>query len=308
MAESKTFIRRAGHAAVVATALVVFAVSGTGCVTNAHYMTENIDLADVTQPGADQAAVSMWVATRGCIDGDTCSGGVRLSTGYVWFFAMEVDVATSADSNDVWGLHGGLAFGGSGQQSSLYADWSGYCPASQGGLALRAGGSPCKTPNSNPTFKPHTVTGLSEQQWYRVTIRKVSCTTSEATDVAGTLTGWQMTVTAQATGLVSDAGTWCIPNASMIAHISLFSELNEPDPCTTDLWGVHMSDPEVHLPSGWLASATAHGHYNGGGTSGDANCANTNLRTAGTHYFIDERGTVRGSNGGLASDGWLWQQ
>lgn len=129
----------------------------------------------------------------------------------------------------------------------------------------------------------------------------------EATDVRGPLTGWRMTVTDGVNGAVSDAGTWCLPNASMIAHVSVFNELNEPNPCDTDFWGVHMRDPQYHDSNGWWSFVTADGRYNGNQSSQDAGCADTNLRTAGRNYFIDERDTARGSNGGLGtSGGRLW--
>ena len=83
-------------------------------------------------------------------------------------------VVRGAGTDEVrWLNQRALRGGGSGGQSRMYLDWSGYCPASVGGAALRDGGSPCANPNSNPTFKPHTVVNLDPTHWYRLTVRKV---------------------------------------------------------------------------------------------------------------------------------------
>jgi hypothetical protein len=128
----------------------------------AHYQTENMDLADITSPNADVALATVTVSTWGCSDADTCPAGQRSSSGYVWFAAVQIDVGMGANDPLTYGLHGGLAVGGSGNQPKLYADWSGYCPSALGGRALRDGGTACASPTSNPTYKPHTVTDLVE--------------------------------------------------------------------------------------------------------------------------------------------------
>lgn len=271
-----------------------------------HYQTENIDLADITTAGVDRVSTSVTVSTWGCSDTDTCPGGVRASGGYVWFAALQLDVGSGPNDPTTYGLHGGIAMGGSGVQAQLYADWSGYCPSQLGGQALRDGGTACSSASSNPTYKPHTVTGLTEGRAYTMTFAKVACSVSEVTDVSGPLTGWKMTVTDTTTNVVSDAGTWCLPNASMIAHASAFSELYEPVACTTDLRSVRFSNLSYRDATGSHAFSSASGHYNGQGTSLDADCANTNLRSPAVGTIVDERMATRGSNGGLPSDGDFW--
>lgn len=271
-----------------------------------HYMTDNIELSDITTANADSTSATVTVRTWGCTDADTCPGGSRTTSGYVWFAAVQVDVGPGADDPFTYGLHGGLAVGGSGGQAQLYADWSGYCPSSLGGRALRSGGTACATPSPNPTHKPHTVTNLVEGRPYRLTFGRVACSVSEVTDVSGPLSGWRMTVADTVTGTTYDAGTWCLPKASMIAHVSAFSELYEPVACTTDLRSVEFADLSYHDPTGTHAFGSAAGRYNGNDTSLDADCANTNLRSPAPGTVVDERMATRGSGGGLLTADQLW--
>lgn len=271
-----------------------------------HYMTEDMDLSDVTTVNADEATATVTVSTWGCTDTDTCPAGQRLTNGYVWFAAVQLDVGTSANGPVTYGLHGGIAMGGSGAQSQLYADWSGYCPSALGGQALRSGGTACSSASTNPTYKPHNVTGLTEGRPYTLSFKKVPCTVSEVTDVSGPLSGWRMTVTDTTTNAIGDAGTWCLPNASMIAHVSVFSELYEPVACTTDLESVQFANLGYHDASGDHGFAHAIGHYNGNETNLDANCSNTNMWSPRMGTIIDLRMATRGSNGGLQADGSFW--
>ena len=269
-------------------------------------MTDNADLADITVANVTEVSATVTVSTWGCTDSDTGSGSQRASSGYVWFAAVQVDLGSSANDPHTYGMHGGLAVGGSGAQAQLYADWSGYCPSSSGGLALRSGGTACATPSMNPTHKPHTVVDLVEGRPYRLTFRRTACTVSEVFDIAGPVFGWQMTVTDTTTSEVSDAGTWCLPNASAVAHASVFSELYEPVACTTDLRSVTFDHIEYRSPAGVHTFSSASGHYNGNETSLDADCANVNLRSPAAGTIIDERMAAKGSGGGLVDEGPLW--
>ena len=275
--------------------------------TSAIYMTDNIDLSNVAA-GTIEASVGMRVATRGCSDFDSCLNGVRRSTGYVWFSAFGVNFADTPTSSVYYGMHGGLAFGGSGKKSQMYLDWSGYCPDAYGGGPLRHGGTACSSPSNNPTQKPHTVVNLSENRWYTIAVRKVACSVSEVTDIPGPLTGWEIILTDDSTAISQSGGTWCLPNAPFIAHTSLFNEIIEyRGPCVTDFGSVEFRDPKFRTVFGWTGHTTATGHYNGGNTPLDAACGNTNLRKSGPQRITDERMVPRGSNGGLAGDGaFLW--
>lgn len=273
---------------------------------NRVYMTDNISLSAVA-PGTDQVAVTSRMTVGGCSDYDSCPNGVRATNGYVWFQSLAVNVGPSLGHPTYYGMHGGLAFGGSGAQSEMYLDWSGYCPASFGGQALRDGGSACSNPNSNPTFKPHTVVRLDPTHWYRLTVRKVPCSVSDVTDIAGPLTGWEMVLLDQTTATQQSGGTWCLPNAPVIEEASLFNEVIEyrgDGPCTTDLRSAEWKDPQFHTASGWTDFAHAYGHYNGGETAADADCPNANLRVVAPKHIIDDRTAPRGSDGGLTGPGY----
>lgn len=270
------------------------------------YMTDHVSLSGVSA-GTDQVSVSSRMTIGGCSDYDSCPNGVRATSGYVWFQALAVNLGPALGSSTYYGMHGGLAFGGSGQQSQMYLDWSGYCPSSLGGQALRDGGSACSNPNSNPTFKPHTVVHLDTTHWYDLTVRSVPCTVSEVTDVAGPLTGWEMVLVDQTTGVSQSGGTWCLPNAPIIEGASLFDEVIETrgdGPCTTDFRSAEWKNPQFHTSSGWTAFAHASGHYNGNETPVDADCPNANIRLIGAADIIDERTSTRGSLGGLPGPGY----
>ena len=273
---------------------------------NRIYMTDHVSLSGV-DAGTDQVAVSSRMTIGACSDYDSCPNGVRATSGYVWFQALAVNVGPALGNPTYYGMHGGLAFGGSGNQSHMYLDWSGYCPSSLGGQALRDGGSPCSNPNSNPTFKPHTVVNLDPTHWYDLTVRKVACSVSDVTDVAGPLTGWEMVLLDQTTATQQSGGTWCLPNAPVIEDASLFDEVIETrgdGPCTTDFQSAEWKDPKFHTSAGWTAFAHATGHYNGNETSIDADCPNANLRRVGANDVIDSRTETRGSLGGLTGPGW----
>jgi hypothetical protein len=203
-------------------------------------------------------------------------------------------------------MHGGLAFGGSGAQSKLYLDWSGYCPPTHGGGPLLDGGTSCSAGGSNPTYKPHTVLNLAEGTWYTLSIRSVPCSVSEVSDISGPLTGWEAVLTDTSTGVPRSGGTWCLPNAPYVAHTSLFNEIIEPrGPCATDFGSVEFRNPRNRSATGWHTSTSAYGHYNGNETPSDADCPDTNLRVGSSGQLIDERMAIRGSQGGLLDDGFL---
>lgn len=148
--------------------------------------------------------------------------------------AFGVNLGATPSSSVYYGMHGGLAFGGSGAQSKMYLDWSGYCPAANGGGPLRHGGTACGAPSSNPTQKPHTMLNLTEDRWYRLAVRRTPCSVSEVTDINGPLTGWELVLTDETTNATQSGGTWCLPNAAYIAHTSLFQEVIERrGPCVT---------------------------------------------------------------------------
>jgi len=274
--------------------------------TDRIYMTDHVGLSDV-QAGTDQVAVSSRMSVGGCSDYDSCPNGVRETGGYVWFQALALNVGPSLGNPTSYGMHGGLAFGGSGNQSEMYLDWSGYCPSSLGGQALRDGGSDCANPNNNPTYKPHTVLHLDTSHWYDLTVRKVACSVSDVTDISGPLTGWEMVLVDQSTGTQQSGGTWCLPNAPVIEQASLFNEVIElrgGGPCATDYQSAEWKDPKFHTTAGWTAFAHATGHYNGNETPIDADCPNVNLRLVGPNDIMDRRGEPRGANGGLTGPGW----
>ena len=273
-------------------------------ITKRVYMTDRIEFLSVP-PGVDQVSTSVKVVTRRCSDYDSCLNGMRRSDGYVWFSALAVDLGASPTDPNYYGMHGGLAMGGSGHQSQLYLDWSGYCPASLGGEALRDGGSACASANSKPTFKPHTAVGFQQGHWYRLTVRKTACADSDVTDVTGPLTGWQMIATDEVTSIEQSGGTWCLPNAPVIADASFFQEIIEQrGPCETDFGSAQLKDPQYHVASGWSMFDHASGHYNGNETPVDADCANANIRLVGPHHNNDERMTDKGSHRGITGPGF----
>ncbi|MDQ2678986.1 MAG: hypothetical protein M3Y51_09605 [Actinomycetota bacterium] len=272
--------------------------------TSRRYMTDNVDLSPVAS-GTTEAQVDVRVRTRGCSDYDACLAGVRRSTGYTWFSAFGVNLGTSSTSSVYYGMHGGLAFGGSGHQARMYLDWSGYCPAAYGGEALRHGGTACSSASTNPTQKPHTVLNLHEDRWYRLTVRRVACEVSEVSDISGPLTGWELVLTDSTTSVAQSGGTWCLPNAPYVVHSSLFQEVIEPrGPCVTDFGSAEFRAPRFRSAAGWSGHQWALGHYNGGRTADDANCPDTDLRTVGADHIIDERMVPRTAGG---NDDWfLW--
>lgn len=275
-------------------------------LTSRIYMTDNVDLSPVANATVE-AEVRIRVRTRGCSDYDSCANGVRRSSGYTWFSAFGVNLGTTPTSSVYYGMHGGLAFGGSGGQSRMYLDWSGYCPAANGGGPLRHGGTACGSPSTNPTQKPHTVLNLSENRWYRLSVRKVACSTSEVTDISGPLTGWEIVLTDETTAVAQSGGTWCLPNAPYIVHTSLFQEVIESrGPCITDFAAAEFSQPRYRTAAGWSTHTYARGHYDGGRTQYDAGCTDTDLRVIGPDTVIDERMVPR-TSGGL-TDWFLWQR
>jgi hypothetical protein len=268
-------------------------------LTDRVYMTDNVDYSALP-PGVTEVAASVNVATPACSDYDSCVGGVRQSTGYVWFTALGVNLGSSPTDPNTYGMHGGLAFGGSGKLPQMYLDWSGYCPASVGGAALHDGGSSCASPNTKPTFKPHTVVNLQTDHWYRLAVRSGSCKKSEVKDISGPLTGWTLVLIDETTGTEQSGGTWCLPNAGMVAHMSFFQEVIESrGPCTTDFRSAQIKNVEYQSGGVWSGVAHAWGHYNGNETALDADCANVNLRTIAPGHIIDERMTPQGTNGGM---------
>lgn len=267
-------------------------------------MTDNVDLSPVA-PDTIEAEVAIRVRVRGCSDYDSCLNGVRRSTGYTWFSAFGINLGETPTSSVYYGMHGGLAFGGSGKQARMYLDWSGYCPGAYGGGPLRHGGTACSAPSTNPTQKPHTVLNLDENHWYRLSVLKTSCTVSEVTDIEGPLTGWELVLTDEQTDESQSGGVWCLPNAPYIVHTSLFQEVIESrGPCVTDFESAEFRDPRYRTAAGWSGHSWARGHYNGGRTNLDAGCTDTNLHTTGPTSIIDERMTPRTSGG--EDDWFLW--
>ncbi len=114
-----------------------------------------------------------------------------------------------------------------------------------------------------------------------------------------------MVLTDETTQLSQSGGTWCLPNAPMVAHTSFFQELIEHrGPCDTDFRSAQVKDARYHQTAGWTAFPNASGHYNGNETVLDADCANVNLKAIAAGHVIDERMTPKGSNGGITGPGW----
>jgi hypothetical protein len=49
---------------------------------------------------------------------------------------------------------------------------------------------------------------------------------------AGSLTGWEFDITDQQTSVTQNGGVWCLPNAPVVTHASMFNEIIESHgPC-----------------------------------------------------------------------------
>lgn len=231
----------------------------------------------------------VWIATRGCTDSETCSGGVRKSSGYTWFVPINVELGDSLNENE-YGLHGGLALGGSGQKNKWYVDWSGYY-----GPDHPQDGDPL------PGSPKQSYLNLAENHWYRLRVWRVSC--------SGTGNyGWLLAVKDITAGTAEkQIGTFCL-HADTISEAYYFAEIIEPDPCDTDFWGTHSQNIHFRGSGGAFLFPSGVGIYIDN-TCGVPPGGNTNLRSPNPsiEYTIDERETARGSNGGITQNGQqLW--
>ncbi len=232
----------------------------------------------------------VWIATRGCTDPETCSGGVRKSSGYTWFVPITVELGDNLAENE-YGIHGGLALGGSGQKNKWYVDWSGYY-----GPDHPLNGDPL------PGSPKQKYLNLAEQHWYRLRVWRVSCSGS------GNY-GWLLAVKDLTAGTAEvQVGTYCV-NADTISEAYYFAEIIEPDPCDTDFWGTHSYLIQYRDGSGGPYTFSRGTGIYVDNTCGVPPSGNTNLRSPNPsiEYTIDERETARGSNGGITQNGQqLW--
>jgi hypothetical protein len=208
----------------------------------------------------------IYIYERGCSDPETCEGGNPKATGYTWYMAMQIVLANDP-SSDNYGMHLGLARGGVAQSPTWYVDWSGYDSATGNPLLGSTG---------------HDMT-VQTQRWYRLRVWRLSC------NDAGVCV-WGAWLQDTVTGEDPFVGAFIL-YANTIANMSTFSEIIEPDPCTTDILGVHMHDRRWMSGLQWMYPA--HGLV--GYTSGvcpDSGSTSTNVRASGS-YTIDDRMTDR---------------
>ena len=252
------------------------------------YQTDLVAVADLTNPSLPVYNVDhfVWIATRNCTDPETCTGGVRHSEGFTWFVPITVEVGNSANDNR-YGLHGGLAVGGREKQNTWWVDWSGYYGPDHPSVG--------ELPDPHESLLP-----LAEEHWYRLRVWRVDC--------AGTGNyGWLLAVKDITTGGAEhQVGTFCL-DASTISEAYYFAEVIEPWPCNTDFWGTHSQGIVFRDASGGpYYFPSAAGLYVDN-TCGTPPQGTTNLRSPwpSSEYTIDERETLRGSNGGITLN---WQQ
>ena len=229
-----------------------------------------------------------------CTDTDTCNGSERNMGSFVWFTPITVNIG-SAQGDIAYGLHGGMALGGSGWRNegitSWYVDWSGY----------EAAGPALIDPETGWTHKPHSLNSLVADRWYKIRVSRVGCTQPNGTPGSGwKMEAWQRQNAAWE--YVGSAGTWCLPpSVSTISTAYAFVEIIEPDPCDTDFNYVDMRNFRYKDASGsWKFIDQADAKY-GGTAAADAQCTDTNWRrlTDNPTWMRNIRDQSRGRHGGL---------
>jgi hypothetical protein len=243
-----------------------------------------------------------------CSDTETCNGDARDMWSFVWFTPITVNIGSS-QGDIAYGLHGGMARGGSGWRNegitSWYIDWSGY----------EAAGPALIDPDTGWTHKPHDVSSLTTDRWYKIRVSRVGCEQENGDPGYGwKMEAWHRPETTW--DYVGSAGTWCLPlNASTISSAYAFVEIIEPDPCDTDFNYVDMRNFRYKDASGtWKFIDEADAKY-GGTADADAQCTDTNWQrlTDNPTWMRDTRDQTRGTSGGLTItdttgkvDAWDW--
>lgn len=225
---------------------------------------------DLTSTGVYNVDYWTYIYERGCTDGETCTSGQRRNTGFTWYPALQVTLGENAN-DDNYGMHAGIAMGGIAQKSNWYFDWSGY--NSSTGEALEPS-------------KGHEI-NLLRERWYRVRIWKLDCV------YYGLVCGWGAWVLDTVTGQDKYAGAFYLGAADMVSNSLYFNEVIEPNPCRTDILGVHNYGASYRNPGGYWAFGNGINNY-------EATCSDTNLypvdRT--NRYTIDDRQVFRTWPGG----------
>lgn len=221
---------------------------------------------DINVDNAYNADVWVHIYERGCNDPETCSGGSRDSDGYVWFNALQVNIGTT-HSNCLYGMHGGIAKG-NGRSSGWFMDWSGYSGC---------GSTDLGNPKGNNIE-------LQANRWYRMRVWRLdSLLLGDVPYV-----NWGFWIRDESTGIEKYAGAFPLAYGFMMSYATYWTEIAEPDPCRTDLWGVHSQALQYRDPTGNWGFRSASANY-------DATCTNTNQRRVDPpqYYTIDERETPR---------------
>lgn len=231
------------------------------------YQTDRVYLNDNTTQDVYNVDLWIYIAPPQCSDSDTCSGGVRKTSGYVWFPALQVNIGNSP-SECLYAMHAGIGMGNG--FNDWFFDWSGYSEC--GATSLGEG-------------KGHGIS-LDHDKWYRVRIWRLA--PSGSTWPWGAwVAQWNMSTNQ----LVQEwyGGSWSLSNGRMVSYALYWTEIAEPNPCPTDYFGTHNLWVEYRDPSGKHIYTTGTANY-------EATCANTNLRDVGAdsnRYTIDDREVTR---------------
>lgn len=230
--------------------------------SSVQYQSDRVFLNDNTTQ--DVYNTDLWVYIGGpqCSDSDSCSGGIRKTSGYVWYTAMQVNIGNSP-SDCRYQMHGGIAMG-NGIDNDWYFSWGGY---TCGGTSLGPG-------SGNGI-------SLDNNKWYRIRIWRLA--------PSGNNWPWGAWVMDWNIGQERYAGSWTLNDGRMISNALYFTEIAEPSVCATDYTGTHNLWVEYRDPSGEHIYTVGTANY-------QATCTNTNLRDVGTdsnRYTIDDRETTR---------------
>lgn len=226
------------------------------------YQTDRIYLNDNTSQNVYNVDLWVYIANPQCSDSDSCSGGTRKLSGYVWYTASHVFIG-STPSECLYSMHAGIAMG-NGISNDWYFSWGGY---NCGGSALGSG-------------KGNAIS-LDSGKWYRIRIWRLA--------PSGNDWPWGAWVMDWNSGQEWYAGSWTLASGQMISGSVYFTELAEPSVCVTDYYGTHNRWVEYRDPWGKHLYTTGTANY-------DNSCTNTNLRgvpPASNRYTIDDREVPR---------------
>ena len=235
----------------------------------------------------------VYIYERGCVDPQTCTGGVRKSHDYAWYMGAGVDFGLGPGAPSCYSFHAGVTMGNT--RAYWRPQWGGYDVANPGCpfLANAEHGSYTRDEIQLPT-----------QRWYRIRIWRLE-------EITPGTWSWGAFVFDPTAGQEYYMGAHHMINAPFITWMTEMREVVEDypgpnngwaawanGPCTTDILGVHGQESWYQSVDGGpfpLPFATA---------SYGTECSNTDLRPGGGlpnftfRYTVNDRQATRQNSHG----------